>query len=218
MMKQESDDLEKGSGNPLPEGPTTARSTRKSVRWWKIAAAVLTVGLLVFAVAFPITRNRNESTSSVSENENNSGNNESPAASPTPSYTSSKGAFNVTLGLFNKDIVSGYSDTKTLETDLSNAAKFLLIITRNTEYGYGYGDHSGNPSSTGAPSSNDGAGEPVMAEGAPAADQPSDSSSSAGSTLNDFGQNNQEDDVEEGDMMVSNGAVGKRSVCSPKLE
>lgn len=191
-------DMEKGCTDPIPEGPTNPamhnRNTGKSFPLWKIAAAVLMVGLAVFAVAFPVTRARDDDS-----NDGASSNVETPSTSQTRAYTSSNGAFNVTLGLFHKDIVNGYSDTETLEEDLSNAAKFLLnnVVQRNTQEK----DYGSVP--------NNGAGNPDIAEAAPAADGASDTSKSS---LNDFGQNNQEDDVEEGDMMVSNGAIGKSIV------
>lgn len=202
-------DVEKGCGDSLPEGPTgastTPRNANKPLAMWKIVTAILMVGLLVFAVAFPITRARDDDnkTASVIENPES----ESPATSQTKVYTSSNGVFDVKLNLFHKDIVNGYSDTQTLEDDLSNAAKFLIngVVKRNTEQS-SY-DHTG----TGAPSvegGDDAGTEPEVAESAPVSDE-SMTSDTPSSGLNDFGQNNQENDVEEGDMMVSNGEIGK---------
>lgn len=195
-MNREKDpdlDMEKGCNELPPEEPLriTTKNSNKYGRLWKAAVAILTVGIVVFVVAYSVKRTRDDSGTSPS----------SETKEEPRTFTSTDGAFNVSLGLFNKDITSGYGDTKALEDDLSNAAKFLLnnVIKRNTrEAGYGgMGPiEEKDMASDGAP------------ESAPQA--ASDGfSNAAGGKLNDFGQNNQEDDVEEGDMMVSNGKFGK---------
>jgi hypothetical protein len=200
-------DVEKGGSDVLPEGPTTAsRASHKSFPLWKIAAAILALGLVVFAIAFPVARSRdddNNNTNGISGTIDTDKEENSPSTSQAREYTSNGGPFNVTLGLFSKEIVGGYSDSESLENDLSNAAMFLLngLIKRNT-------GQMGSDSGTDMPVESEGGPKEEFAEGAPVAADGGAGDDTAVGDLNDFGQNNQEDDVEEGDMMVSNGAVG----------
>lgn len=208
-MMQEKDtelDMEKGGDEPPQEGPVQAKANNKS-HLWKITAALLTVGIIVFVVTFSVIRTGDDDEPHKITDDTNSS---SPSVSQDQplTYTSTDGAFDVTLELFSKDITSGYEDTKLLEDDLSNAAKFLLnsVIKRNTQY-----DNGGI-----------GMEEPRPVEGTEDTDAIFESapepvnqgtSDMADTSLTDFGQNNQEDNVEEGDMMVSNGVRGKIVDC-----
>jgi hypothetical protein len=122
--------------------------------------------------------------------------NDNTAPSSTASYkqfVSSNSTFPVQLALFNGDIVNGYADEEELKDDLRNAARFLLnnVIQRNIDIASGNG-HSGS----GHSGSSDGSqGEQGPDEGS------------------EFGTNNQEKGVEEGDAIVSDGVNGKRITC-----
>jgi hypothetical protein len=210
MTTREKDlEVEKGCSAPLLEGPTKSAAkpsaASKSFPLWKIAAAILALGLVVFAIAFPVVRSRDDHNNNNNNNTSggsgtiDTGNEEnSPSTSQAREYTSTGGPFNVTLGLFSKEIVGGYSDSESLENDLSNAAMFLLngLIKRNT------GQIESDSGTDGGPK------EEFAGEGAPVAADGGTGGDSAIGDLDEFGQNNQEDDVEEGDMMVSNGAIG----------
>jgi len=140
------------------------------------------------------------------------------------SYISSDGAFKVNLSLFGDGITRGYSGPTEIKDDLSNAARFLLnnVLNRNIGvFGYesvGFGQRNpymgwfgpmfggGMPiPSAAAPMENAAAPAPPAASGAAPAKQ------SVGNDVSDFGSNNQEKGVEEGDMIVSDGTHGKCS-------
>jgi hypothetical protein len=119
--------------------------------------------------------------------------------------------------------VQGYADTADLQSDLTAVAKMLvnLIVARSTgttSFGdkYNYGPGGGAPQQSRQPM--DDLMTEEMAEGdvADGADMGGaampvmspTSMGSVGDNVNDFGSNNQEDSVEEGDKIVSDGTRG----------
>jgi hypothetical protein len=152
---------------------------------------------------------------------------EGTATDTSPSFLRIEAPFQSKLALFNEGIVGQpYADPALLQEDLENAGKFLLniVVKRNTNVkgfeNVGFGGR--NPSSSGQ-----GGGRDVFLVGAPVATASfagaaSDSASqpqaaaaesakgpTVGDTIDDFGTNNQEQDVEEGDLIVSDGERSK---------
>jgi hypothetical protein len=154
--------------------------------------------------------------------------NPAPTIRPTDteiSFLRIEGPFEANLTLFNEDIVGQpYAVPALLREDLENAGRFFLgnVVKRNTNVkgfeNVGFGGR--NPSSVGIPEVGvafDGtdfayatitASSPVAAVSAPVA-AASVAGPAVGNTVNDFGTNNQEKDVEEGDVIVSDGERGK---------
>jgi hypothetical protein len=120
--------------------------------------------------------------------------------------------------LFNEGIVGQpYADPALLQQDLENAGRFFLnnVVNRNTNVkgfeNVGFGGQ--NPNSGGIPeigiTSYDGyAAYDTISASSPVAEA-SAQGPAVGNTVNDFGTNNQEQDVEEGDVIVSDGERGK---------
>jgi hypothetical protein len=135
----------------------------------------------------------------------------------SPSFLQIEGPFQAKLALFNDDIVGQpYADPALLQEDLKNAARFLLdiVVKRNTNVkgfeNVGFGGQ--NPNSF---NFRDDVFFGGVAQGGPvfAASPPANASAqgpTVDATVNDFGTNNQETDVEEGDVIVSDGERGKQ--------
>lgn len=114
-------------------------------------------------------------------------------------YVSTDGPFNVTLRLFDKFVAQGYADDAELERDITNAAYFVVnqVIKANIGvpgYDYWYGGRIPRP---------------VMSPGDEADFTAEGSDSGVADDLDDYGTNNQEEDVEEGDVVVSDGEFGE---------
>ena len=200
-----------------PQHPSSTTSSQRRRLWMRIGIAALLVCLLVFAITFPIVYLDKKDDNDDEENTNNNNNNsQANNAEGLKEFVSDESSpFQVRLAMFDKDIAGGYKgNTTQLQEDLQNVAKFLLnnVIYRNTgKVGYeGVGVGQPNPNSFLYR-------DPVFmapeAEGtdadfaeAPAAPPAAESSSgSVGDDVDDFGTNNQEEGVEEGDMLVSDG-------------
>lgn len=158
------------------------------------------MGIVIFVVAFPITY-LNDSDDSSDEASAD------PEEQVQRQFVSSNSPFEVKLPMFNEEIKEGYNNTEELKEDLRNAAKFLLnnVLNRNTgKEGYG---------SVGFGQRNPNIGVMPVFEDAPMAGAPPeaarDESKAVGDDFDDYGSNNQEEGVEEGDMIVSNGENGK---------
>jgi hypothetical protein len=155
----------------------------------------------------------------------------------SPSFLRIKGPFEANLTLFNEDIVGEpYAVPALLREDLENNGRFLLniVVKRNTNVkgfeNVGYGSRSpnangpggGGPVFLGAPVEGQDFAYAISTAAAPvatgssagfAASSPVAEASAqgpaVGNNVNDFGTNNQETDVEEGDVIVSDGERGK---------
>lgn len=128
-------------------------------------------------------------------------------------YVLMEGPFYPNLTLFNENITQGYTSKEDLERDVEAAAYFLVNQAIKRElgvpgYGHYYMENDGGGWREGMPPmmANSGAPESMAKDdtdgGSAAADEDS---------LTDYGTNNQEDDVEEGDVVVSDGEHGKSS-------
>ena len=132
-----------------------------------------------------------------------------------PSFLLIAGPFQANLTLFNEGIVGEpYADPALLLEDLENAGRFFLsnVVNRNANVkgfeNVGFGGRSPNSFmdfamidvavDTAADSS---VPQAMAAESA--------KGPTVGNTVNDFGTNNQEQNVEEGDLIVSDGERGK---------
>jgi hypothetical protein len=109
--------------------------------------------------------------------------------------------FNTSLKYFNKEILQGYETSDELSVDLEQAAWFLLnqIVDRNTGENYHqppWNERDSDIADTGMPI--DGVFDEGMSEAAPGVGAVPDD-------VSDFGTNNQEEFVEEGDVIVSDG-------------
>lgn len=144
----------------------------------------------------------------------------------TSRFVDIMGIFNIRFRLFGKDIV-GQEKTSpaSLEEDLANVARFMLnnVVKRNTNVkGFenaGVGRRNPN-SNIGRPVVGGGvyldtptlanavAGAASGAGGYAQAAPAEASRPEVGDTIDDFGTNNQEDNIEEGDVLVSNGDRG----------
>jgi hypothetical protein len=139
-----------------------------------------------------------------------------------PSFLLIEGPFQANLTLFNEGIVGQpYADPALLLDDLKNAGNFFLsnVVKRNANVkGFENGGFGGrNPNRFVSTSSDIAFAEAsgVTAAADDSASQPQAAATESakgptvGDTVNDFGTNNQETNVEEGDVIVSDGERGK---------
>jgi hypothetical protein len=140
-------------------------------------------------------------------------------------FLSIEAPFQAELALFNEDIVGQpYADPARLKEDLGNAVRFLLniVVKRNTgvegfeKLGVGGRNPNGGgrevilgAAVTGTSFVSSQAGFASAASPPQAAAADSAQGPTVGNNVNDFGTNNQEKDVEEGDLIVSDGERGK---------
>jgi hypothetical protein len=168
-----------------------------------IVATIMTVG--EFADAARTSYQGHSSVRSLSAVPRNLADSNSQSTSEQASF---HGTFNGSLPLFGPGILQGYQgDLSLFKKDVKNAALLYLngIVRQNVEnynsntYYYGGGEGMGTNEPT------------YMASSAPQAQKESFSSTiaySGGGTVNDFGTNNQEKNVDEGDMIKSDGTYG----------
>jgi DNA excision repair protein ERCC-4 len=191
--------------------PASAAATGKGKKKW-IIGFIVVGALLIFAVVFPtvyltMTRrndNNPSSTSNIEESEPEPDNGSTPDGgngNGTRNRTTVFGGpFNATsnLRLFTEDVLSGYKDSDELKSDVAHAAWFLVeqVVQRNNRVdGYGSIGTGQRPS------------DGNLESGGPEPASPVTSDSGQGSNHgsgSDFGTNNQEA-LEEGDMVVSDG-------------
>jgi type II secretory pathway pseudopilin PulG len=107
------------------------------------------------------------------------------------------------IGFYDASVVQGYANTADFQQDVMAVAKMMinLVVARNTGPNY-YNNFYPYPSKGGMTDA-----IPVMAP-APGAAAPEANLPTVGNGVNDFGSNNQEDNVEEGDKIVSDGTRG----------
>jgi hypothetical protein len=140
----------------------------------------------------------------------------SPVAGHTASTTDTSGVVSYeplwkgvsnSIGLYDASVVQGYANTTDFQADVMAVAKMMinLVVARSTGPNY-YGNNNHYYPSKGG-----------MADEVPlAAPSPAGAAMpTVGNDVNDFGSNNQEDDVEEGDKIVSDGTRGMLFVLSP---
>jgi len=199
---------------------------------WFAAAIAFGIIVVLYAIVFPIvwtqTRgNREDAATSSSGSTSNAAEGttaDDDAEEEHKTIPIGTGPFDTTLNLFRPDITRGYESVEELEFDLEQAAWFLLnqVVERNTGANWnGWGGGGGGFYSPGIPRpmpARDFVDSDVVSidveEEARLPSAP-DTAFSDGSTagvdkgLNDFGTNNQEDDVEEGDVVVSDGNYGE---------
>lgn len=192
-MPDLSDQAEKGE---VQEGPSNssvsspASNARK--RWFIAVATLLALTGVILAIAIPVSRkNDHEKLSIASDEDSNMDGTVQQTAKATADIT---GYFNSSFSLFGEDITNGYISPDEFKSDLRNVARFLLdsVVKRNL----------------GSEVNNAAGGDLEVEPGVGVAAEGSNSDMRApdvGDNVNDFGTNNQEDSVEEGDIIVSNG-------------
>jgi hypothetical protein len=214
---KEPKDVESQEGSTLKADESNASATKSSIASTKwILVIVLVIGI-VCAITIPLTLRKQNS--QVTELENNAssdsltnssipGSFDNPSSSHTIDHGRSygnitSGPFNSTLELFSSDITKGYTNDSDLETDIMNAAIFFLgvryrqNVNVNNAEGIANTDalsdstEGGKQTPTSADMSSTFGGQPAKVAGS------------------DFGTNNQEQGVEEGDVLVSDGQYGK---------
>ena len=204
-------DVEKGSGQSGREQGKAKAPAKNNAnrRLWHAIGAVIFMGIAIFIVAFPITYINNNDSSDDSDDQPSRDVPDTPdVPKERAQFVTSASPFKVQLSLVDETITHGYSqDNQTeLEEDLRNVARFLLnnVVNRNTgKRGFenaGMGQRNPN---IGFPTMDN---EFDFAE-SPGMDMPARQPVSE--DLDDYGTNNQEDDVEEGDTIVSDGNRGK---------
>lgn len=141
------------------------------------------------------------------------------------SFVAIDGPFPANLTLFGEGVVGkNFTDPALLQEDLENVARFMLsvVVKRNTN-AKGFEDAGvgrQNPGRFVIFDNNivfaDAPGEGVedAAERPVAAASPSAGGPEVGDTIDDFGTNNQEENIEEGDFIVSDRDKGKQSLQS----
>jgi hypothetical protein len=197
--------------------PVTVRSER--TKWYALGIFVVCCALLAIILPTTLVLSNKSDSSGVGvevaseDPEIDSSNNDT-----RPSFLLVEGPFQANLTLFNEGIVGQpYADPALLQQDLENAGRFFLnnVVNRNTNVkgfeNVGFGGQ--NPNSGGIPeigiTSYDGyAAYDTISASSPVAEA-SAQGPAVGNTVNDFGTNNQEQDVEEGDVIVSDGERGK---------
>jgi hypothetical protein len=197
---EEEQDVEQGED----AAPTLTREPSGWRRKLLIIGVPLLAVALVLAIVLPLTLKPVSRTSGLSDSSSNNG---GAANSTIPQLNLPDGPFDTNLAAFSQDVTRGYSSLQDLELDLQSAAYFLLnqVTKRNTGvYGYGnVGFGRGFPESMPV---NDAA--PVDG----AAQTPT-SAPPVGNNLDDYGTNNQEKNIEEGDLVVSDGTYGTFSMA-----
>jgi len=204
---EEKTDVEAAEKAPPVEEANTRASTRK--RWYIMAGIILAAGLIAVAIAVPIVKRSGESKQNTTNSTNpfqNTTNSTNPFGGKTnQTFAQITGPFKSTLSLFD-GITRGYANESEFKQDIANFARFLLkgVVLRNTgakgfeNVGLGRGGVLVR--------------EPVF-EGAPN-DGPEEGDTSAktpGATyegVDDYETNNQEEGIEEGDVMVTDGETG----------
>lgn len=181
-QEDKDDDVER----PLEVIPLPLKEEKSSPQSWFIVFGFI-IALVVVAVTISLSVSQNSGQESQLNFDN-----------------ASQPIFDSSLGLWDANVARGYDNERELEDDLASAARFLLnnVVSRNLGLpGFqntGLGRSFANPEGGDAPVEMDASGAP------PEAQQTS-------SNLDDFGTNNQEDGVEEGDRIVSDGKYGKQT-------
>lgn len=222
MSNQADDRLEdveiaEGQNGALSEA-TASRSPARGRRHWLTAMAIFVVLVVIIVPTAVVTsRNKNkdsesESVSSESVVVENSTNVSPPPPTTQFNETNTTSPPTSTSGLpgFGIDVVRGYASPDELQTDIQFAGEFVMtqVVKRNLQYsgyeGVGYG--RGNPNAFQRDANTISA--PEM-DAMPEKSTTTGGGSDVAQDLTDYGTNNQEDNVEEGDMVVSDGNLCK---------
>jgi hypothetical protein len=213
----DADTLEKGTKiaeeSPLdyPEKETPKVHSERNKLY---ALGIVVLCCALFAIILPTTlvlskKNVVEVSAEVNPEDDSSG-----SSATRSSYLLIEGPFQANLTLFNEGIVGQpYADPALLTEDLENAGRFFLsnVVKRNANVkGFenaGFGGRSPNSFIDFDFATTDVVFDDASEPQAMAAE--SGKSPTVGDTVNDFGTNNQEQDVEEGDLIVSDGERGK---------
>jgi hypothetical protein len=215
---------------------TEAKMSSKRGTWVIVLATIAVVAFVMTAVSGPHTSQVDDA-SKVSrrlfnvedfidrlEHHPLKKNAKSASGDSSPSSTSSDrsgsklvkftGPLTGSLPLFGPDVIKGYKENESMfKADLGNAARLYLngLIAQNNENFFSVGETPATVSPTSGAS---------MIGGTPAAPESASKDVSfatgGGSTsnVNDFGTNNQEMTVDEGDMIKSDGKYSKFVSCS----
>jgi hypothetical protein len=173
------------------------------------------IALVAFCIAFPVGLVKSRDNNNDKELEATSSAGASKEASKE--FVSSNSTFQVRLALFSADIANGYASEEELKEDLRNAARFLLnnVIQRNI----GITDGNGNfgypiyPAEGDTTVSGNATSVPISTPAYSTGDTAQVTTGGKAPEGNEFGTNNQEKGVEEGDAIVSDGVNGKRMSC-----
>jgi flagellar basal body-associated protein FliL len=211
-------DVEKQSESTGHENDASGQ--KKSFAFPKWIVLIVIIVCIVCAITLPLTlRNRDMKESKAEDNsydspsnktnstqQNNSSTIDDVPVAETGSNRTERSYQNVSIGpvtssleLFNTDITKGYTNDEDLESDLMNAAKYLLGVQ------YTHITSGGQDNLEFADKEVSGGDLSTTVADSPLASVGSGSSKLTGS---DFGTNNQEQGVEEGDILVSDGQYG----------
>lgn len=210
MMEQAVDDLnitakdDSKVGEGLNEKPSRSTSPGS---WVTIGGFLLLLAVIGVAIGVPLGKdNRNEPIPSESDK-------------PEPNITITKpnnesnvveikGPFSATLSLYNENIVQGYQSVDEFKEDLGNVTAFFLnnVIFRNTGV-KGFENIGVGRSFLVSPEIVDDLDSPELSDPEPVAAPgvSADGDQGRDSDVDDYGTNNQEANVEQGDAAVSDG-------------
>jgi hypothetical protein len=223
-MSPDADTLEEGTKlaeeSPLdsPEKePLTVRGER--TKWYALGIFAVCCALLAIILPTTLVLSNKSDTNGVGvdvdpeDPEIDSSNNDT-----RRSFLLVDGPFPANLTVFNEGIVGQpYANPALLQEDLENAGNFFInnVVKRNTNVkgfeNVGFGGRSPNTGGIpeiGITSTFDDIAYATISASSPAAEA-SAQGPAVGNNVNDFGTNNQETDVEEGDVIVSDGERGK---------
>ena len=224
----EGKDVEVATEEALTVGKSEAPVNTRRI-WYIVAGIIAGMAIISVAIAVPIVVKRSEETCCIEGKQNKTdptspldGNktieskqNTTNSTDPLNGFKNQNvaeisGYFNATLSLFGDGIPRAYSNESEFQQDVANVARFLLegVVRRNTG-APGFENVArggffrqqpvfGVPEN--APDDSPEGGEGMVAK-------------SPGATyegVDDYETNNQEKDIEEGDVMVSDGETGMR--------
>lgn len=176
-------------------------SSVKSRKWWLVGGVVLGA-LIIFAIAFPITFvwHKNQ-----------------PNADNDPIFSLSTSPFETNLCYVSENMTNGFASKDEIANEIGNAAYFLLnqVVKRNTGVpGYQWVGHQGSHGPmdmmmSGREYTSKIETDASMGGADQSGSQSAPNDNGVGNDVTDYGTNNQEEEVEEGDVVVSDGDLGK---------
>jgi len=200
--KEQPVDVEKGDLCVNDKQQTSSKQRSLAI----FVGCLVGLAALVTGVAVELNNNNNKS-STTSESTTTSTSTTANLFSASPDRP-----FNATVPLFTEDVVQGYRSPDEMEGDLTQMVQLLLnqaLINNEENYNrYHRGQDEDAAEEDGAA-----AGAPQeFAPAAPMADEGSTASDGGNSRVqdedSDFGSNNQEEGVEEGDLIVADETHG----------
>lgn len=223
--------LEEQPEAAIPKKPLTPVANNKNKTWTFVFVVALLVAIAVCVITIPIVYNnrneesavendiKNDNNSTLSNDNSNSNNsaNDNSNVNNSDSSTTNKNSsstffqtnnafVNSTIEVMSASITEGYATEEELEESIQNAVNFQLgIIYNNMNRGT---ISNGSETADGSDSAKQ---EPT--QDASLADGNTESSTTGGAAAkspqgDSFDTNNQEQGVEEGDMIVSDGNYG----------